>query len=82
MVTIGDDLDVMAAKISLLSVEDVKKRLRYMADAELAMFADTRDASDGEYAAIERRQERSRKITKLLRDRLKELQADANQIPA
>jgi hypothetical protein len=82
MTTIGDDLTVMAGKISTLSTEDVKKRLRYMAEADLALFADTRDASQEEYNAIERRQERGRKITKLLRDRLKELQDAAEAIPA
>lgn len=75
MVTIGDDLTIMAAKISSLSLEDVNKRLRYMADADLSMLVDSRDSSFEEYDAIERRMERIRKIQALLRDRLRELQS-------
>lgn len=74
MTKIGDGTEIMVAGLDSLSADEIKKRLRFLADDELRMFSNTRDADFDEYDAIERAMERSRQKQRVLRDRLKALQ--------
>jgi hypothetical protein len=72
---VSDGMGILVAKVGEMTEADIAKRLKFLADDELRLFAGTRDAGFDEYDAIERAMQRNRDLQKVLRDRLREIRS-------